>query len=414
MRKSISILLLYLVLTSVGTAQAGAIFLLISPSPTMNGIGEIGVCLPSDDIYAGYYNPANGIAAYSGRGFALSAMRTDWLEQLASDLTFEYSLAGVSILPAASPLQIVISHHKTYLDLGYLTRTGELGEYLGESHVFMKANSYLLTLGYTGRLGQIPIDLAMGIARKTATQHLGLIWTGTDQATSTDKMYDYGLLISAPFQVKGIPDKFDQYSIAIKPALGYSVSNIGGYISFIDAAPADPTPRYLRLGFSISAAVTMESGWNMITWKGGRAAGDMLIDTSDPDATPYPYQSGLGDIDIGKHIINSTPEAGIEIYRGSEITYFDLITIRTGRKIDLAGKLKPKEQGYGLHLKGILYFLDYLTGSTNHQEIAYYLDINYNYAVWNESDYGAVDGTTFEAYTLTINHIDQLLATIIK
>ncbi len=416
MRNPLSVLLLYLVLTSVGLAQseAGAIFLLIPPSPTMNGMGEIGVCLPSDDIYAGYYNPANGMAAYSGSSLALSNMQTGWLEALTSNLTLEYSVAGLGILPATSPLQIVISHHKTYLDLGYQIRTGEQGEFLGKSHTYMKANSYLLALSFAGKLGIIPIDLAMGIARKTVKQNLGLIGIGPGQATSTNKMYDYGLLISAPFQLRGIPDKFNQYSISIKPAIGYSVSNIGDYISFFDPAQADPTPRYLRLGLSISTAVTMESGWNIITWKGGRAAGDILIDLSDPDNTPYPYQSGLGDIDIVKHIVNSTPEAGVEINRGEEISYFDLVTIRSGRRIDIQGKVNLKEWGSGLHLKGFLYFLDYLTGSNNHWKIANYLDINYNYSVWYQSEYGALDGTTFESYTLTIKHIDQLLGYIIE
>ena len=278
----------------------------------------------------------------------------------------------------------------------------------------MKANSYLLALSFTRKLGEIPIDLALGIARKTVTQNLGLIGIGPGQATSTDKMYDYGLLISAPLQFKGFPSKFDQYSISIKPGLGYSVSNIGDYISFTDPDQADPTPRYLRLGLSLSTAVTMESGWNIIAWKGGRAAGDMLIDLSNPADTPYPYQSGLGDIDIGKHIVNSTPDAGIEIHRGEEISYFDLVTIRSGRRIDIQGKVNLKERGSGLHLKGLLYFLDYLTGSNNHRKIAYYLDINYNYSVWYQSEYGALDGTTFESYTLTIKHIDQLLGYIIE
>jgi|GEM_PF-3056707 hypothetical protein len=46
--------------SSIYSQSGGAIFLLIPPSPTMNGLGGIGVCLPSDDPYAGYFNPANG------------------------------------------------------------------------------------------------------------------------------------------------------------------------------------------------------------------------------------------------------------------------------------------------------------------------------------------------------------------
>ena len=60
--------------------EAGAIFLLISPSPTMNGMGGVGVSVPSNDNFSTHYNPANYIAPKGFLSFQTSIeRRVDWL-----------------------------------------------------------------------------------------------------------------------------------------------------------------------------------------------------------------------------------------------------------------------------------------------------------------------------------------------
>lgn len=41
--------------------EIGAEWLLTPTSPTFRGMGEIGVCLPSEDNSSRYFNPANGL-----------------------------------------------------------------------------------------------------------------------------------------------------------------------------------------------------------------------------------------------------------------------------------------------------------------------------------------------------------------
>jgi len=117
-------------LSSNKVSQVAATWLLIPVSPTLNSMGEIGICLPSDDIYAGYFNPANGIYGYHGLSLSYSGYKTNWLPQL-FDSKFGHSVLGLSILPKSLPFQMVFSLYQTILDLGLRT-----AYYHGFNYVF--------------------------------------------------------------------------------------------------------------------------------------------------------------------------------------------------------------------------------------------------------------------------------------
>ena len=85
------IILLLFIGLAWGQSNAGAMFLLISPSPTINGLGGSGVSLSTMDIYSSYYNPAQPRLP-NGFSFQYSDMKTNWLPGLADDLTLEYDV----------------------------------------------------------------------------------------------------------------------------------------------------------------------------------------------------------------------------------------------------------------------------------------------------------------------------------
>ena len=80
--KKLILLLTISMCFSVG--EAGAIFLLISPSPTMNALGGSGVSMISNDAYSVHYNPALP-PLQSGFSFTSSNSSTYWLPNLADD-----------------------------------------------------------------------------------------------------------------------------------------------------------------------------------------------------------------------------------------------------------------------------------------------------------------------------------------
>lgn len=97
MRKKSAVYLTILLFSVFAHAQseAGAIWLLISPSASMNGMGGVGVCLPDTDPVSAYFNPANGMLAYRGISIASSYMETDWLQNMASDIELSHSVPGL-------------------------------------------------------------------------------------------------------------------------------------------------------------------------------------------------------------------------------------------------------------------------------------------------------------------------------
>lgn len=393
-------------------SQAGAIFLLIQPSPTMNGLGGIGTCLPTDEPFAGYYNPANGIPQLRGVSFSSSKMNTDWLRRLVPSMSYSYGVKRLAIASRKLPVQFTLSQHKTFLDLGQQTRTDEQGNPISSfNSSYMKADAWTLALSYRGSIMRVPIDLSVGATRKTVVQKLVDLSIAPEggYAKATDEMTDYGVLLSVPLRFQRLRPFNQLLGISITPAFGYSVSNIGDEITFTGIDQGDPTPKYARTGLSVTADIAFKSEWKIIEWKGGRSAGDELIEPRDDWSKPFKYQTGLGDIDFVKHVIKSKPEDGIQISRGDEFTFFDFYTVRWGRYIDTEGHVRPFTRGYGYRASGLIRLISSLMGSPLLRVLSRYVDVRYDYSKWMVEPGHPLRDTDFAAWTITIKNMDQLL-----
>ena len=110
-------------------SRAGALFLLISPSVRVNGMGQAGVALPDEP--AGYYNP--GAAALASPAHTLQSRfylsEMPWLPALADGLSYNYfaGQAAVERVLGGGRLRAAFYGYRTKLDLGEQTRTDERG-----------------------------------------------------------------------------------------------------------------------------------------------------------------------------------------------------------------------------------------------------------------------------------------------
>lgn len=411
---------LYLLITAslFGQSSAGAIFLLIPPSPTMNGLGRgIGVSLPSDDPFAGYLNPANGLQLFEGNAFHYSKMKTRWLPNLADDMYLNYEVLNVGLLPQKYPVKAVLSYHETYLDLGEQIMMGNTpDDYLGTFRSYMKAEA--LTLGISFRknvIGKLPIDFSFGLTRKKAIQVLQ-VNSNTD-ARSSNVFYDFGTLISVPISsnyYSFIKNKEfnDDFELQITPSFGYSISNIGGYVEFL---LADPSPRYLRTGLSSTIILSYKSLWNIIEWKGGRSASDELAVPRYSRDDPIKYQSGFdNDIDFMRNIVRSKSDSAITIHRGDELTLFEIYTVRFGREIDVTGRIDLVTSGYGYNSTGIFKILYFLLDEPIFKQIPDYIVFKYDYSILEENVTHPLNNTKFDSFSITFNNIDRLIMNLSK
>ena len=88
--------LITIIITSLfAVGEASAIFLLISPSATANGLGGSGVSNNTYDIYSSFFNPAHS-KLFDGLSIQYSGMKTNWLPNLADDLILESNVKKIS------------------------------------------------------------------------------------------------------------------------------------------------------------------------------------------------------------------------------------------------------------------------------------------------------------------------------
>jgi hypothetical protein len=414
MKSYVRILLIFIFLFPVhlfSQSEAGAIFLLIKPSPTMNGMGNIGVALPSLDPYVAYYNPANGIIPYKGYAFSYSNEMVQWLPGLASDIFYNYQVVNVGITPLTHPYQTVLSYHKTFLDLGDQVLTNAQGEIIDVLKSYMKADALTLGVNRIWKFKNSQLHISLGLTRKYVEQLLGAS-IYRHETRSKNTFFDIGTLISVPQGLKNVIQLLNT-DILITPSFGYSMSNIGENVKFFDEQ-GDPSPRYVRTGVALSVSVLYKSILTLVEWKGGRTASDLLVEVEVDSGFPYfqshySYQYGLGDINFMKNIIWSEPDEEIEVNRGTELNILNILYLRAGREINISGRINIRNSGYGLRLKGILDILHFITKNPSISFLNRHLDLRYNFSRLGEKPGHPLENTRFQSISLIINNIEELL-----
>lgn len=405
MRYLLPILLSISFIFSVG--EAGAVFLLISPSPIANGYGGSGASVPTFDIYSSFYNPAHSLIPL-GASFQFSRMETAWLPNLADDLSLEYEVQSIGYngfdLGENFRLQLLISELKTNLNLGEQLGTDEMGNELGIFRSYMKANSSTLSVGIQSN--RYPVFFSIGRTTKTAKQVLTDAGTGFGSGggspSSLDSFSDWGFrLLIDDFEIPRIN------SLTATCGVGYSKSNIGDFIYFDGySSQGDPAPRNARLGLTVGFKINILDNYN-IELKAIREVEDLLVTATESERV---YQDGLlGDINILKHIIGGKADEEVTIHRGMELTLFDFYSVRTGSLIDIAGKIEATSVGHSINIGNYIGILGKLLFFSDKLNALNYFNIEYSYSREFAGLYHARDNISYSDLRISINNIDKLL-----
>ena len=223
-------------------------------------------------------------------------------------------------------------------------------------------------------------------------------------------VFDFGFLLNIPV-IKLIDDEANLELFENVPSIpffnfsiGYSQLNIGDEIYYIDPAQADPLPRTARLGYGLSTGIdlkieemilrALELGFTV-------DAEDILV-TRSMDTTgrsKLEYQSFLGDIDIGRNIIQMKGDENVLSRSGFRLDLIETLNVTWG-KYSGRGFGSLKTNGIVIRSKGLLKLLDKFTSDPTMNYIANHFDIRYYKSTYNIDNW---DERNFEGIALVIN-----------
>lgn len=397
--------------------SSGVLFLLISPSPSANGMGNTYSALGSDDPMAMFFNPAfAGLLAkdhYFGGGFY--PQRTAWLSSLADGMTYSHQSyhAGWNFnhLKVKIPVSVGISYSRTFFDAGEMVITGESDpEPLGFYMSWDRAHTFSV-----GFCIDYYIRLSAGMSLKYIESNLFATMVGGNVVESPGKgdATDYGFIVQLPVvealqKIWNVPiyiiPQIQPYMI---PGFTYSEANIGDGISYTQPVLKDPLPRVARAGVGLEGGfIWMKENvpWRLAGFKWASEAEDDLVQREGANVT---YQKGLGDIDFFHDVLGGKANHNIIKHEGVELHLLDLLHFRSGRYEDRTGSVCYKTGGFGLQLSGLFktfrFFFPRLNQNRFLRFITERLDIRYHESEYrfSPSDH-PLAGTRYRGFSIMI------------
>ncbi len=324
--KTISLIFVLLFSLASFTFPQGAAavpFLSIQQSPFLQGAGQTGVAIITDDPIGFYYNPAVlGFTAKSNHvSFLFLPKKVEWLNFYGIQ-TNSYGLNIGYNFDKKLPLS---------LGIGFIHNRFSYSDFEDDSF-----NSFSV-----GASLNYPVSFSLGFSLKKFSSIIrGTTRVSPDSISSSEASgtaYDFGALVNVP--VSDLLFKNTRYDLKdnsfITPkfnfALGYSLTNLGKEISYSDPAQQNPIPRTARLGYSFNL------GFNFNINKKTISLFDYTFTAEASDLLPQrdsnrnlTYKGLLGDINIGKNLIQLKGDNNASIHKAHVFNLFETIRIAFG------------------------------------------------------------------------------------
>jgi len=399
-----------------GPGFSGSYFLSLQPSIRANGMAGASAAAAENDALALASNPGHLGVMMAERYFsaAFYPAKTNWLPQLAPDLTYDAKtfLFGFNLkrLSRKIPITLGVGYTKVFINLGEQIITGELDPTpLGVFQSWERANLWsagagidcLIKAGIGWNFKNLESNLAPQVAN---TAQAG---DGRTQANSRD----FGFAASAP--LVEIAAQVTKKSFKIKPGLqpffdagfGYAQSNIGHAVASIDGAQAEPLSKVSRSGISFKAGLLLSL--SRLRWR--IFSVERVNEAEQTSAGKFRfggirYTPRRGDINIWKHVILGKGSPALIAKKGWEFDFFELLSIRAGRYFDPSGRVSYKTSGFGVRLAGVLKYQRYFNpqGNSVLNFISRHFEGEYEFSRINAGEGHPLEGTKYRGIRLSI------------
>jgi hypothetical protein len=378
-----AILLLLATNFSFSQGEAAIPFLVFPVSPAQNAMGATGTSLPTDDTYGFLFNPAQlGYTSQSNNlSFIFYPSKIEWENFNQASLNGMGLNLGYNFKNLLNfPLSVGIGFANPEINYGeYTTTSGNDPTPTGTFEPKDYYYAYSLGIGI-----DYYIQFYAGITYKNVTSVLSDQPAGEMGGSGKAEVsaIDYGFLLNFPI-IRLIDENLNFEIIQNVPtspylnfSLGYAISNIGDEIYYIDPAQADPLPRTARLGYGVSTGIKMQFEkfvLNAFDIAFTVDAEDILIER---DSLGSHYQSGLGDIDFSKNVIQIEGDENVVSHAGLQISLLETVVLRSGH---FSGKNfgEIETNGIEIRVKGLLKLLEGLSDSPAITFISDHFDFRY-------------------------------------
>jgi hypothetical protein len=393
-------------------SEAAVLFLLISPSPLANGMGETYGNIASTDPMASIFNPAYlGIFSKS-QNFGLSYSKANWLPKVTNDLyhksfslNFGYTFKNV-------PVTLGIGYHHVYFDLGKQVLMNEFGDAIEtfESHEKADVISFSALWDYY-------ILASVGFSYKFIESNLASFRedSGMGDGKASAKAYDFGIALKFPvFDILAKKTNRQIYALPhvapfLEPGLSYSVTNIGDEITYTDETQADPLPRTVFTGINIAAGLKYENTnhpFNILSFRWAQEANDLLVERAGENIK---YSSGFKDIDFVENVLLGKSNAKIITNNGWELGFAEIFYLRKGDYQDFEGKVKFDTDGWGINfmqpIRLLLDFTNFKIENGIFRALVDNLDVEFHRSKFQAEKEHPLDNIEFNGLSLKLKNI---------
>lgn len=372
--------------------------------------------LPTDDPYGTYYNPAQignfGRSTNFAAHFYLNDVtRLSQFGQLNFlDMFYNSTALGLGynlqkIYPKV-PLSIGLGYIRTNYEIKRHHVTDENGNDLGTftSLESVDAFSIGLTLDYV-------VLFSLGYTFKQIDSQLFdrhiQVGAETRGGSSNANAGDFGLQLILPL-IKSY-EYFSEKKVLIRNklqpvldiSLGYTLSNIGDGMTYIDESRPDPLPRQARLGYAVSVGfkqITPDINIRLFRFDWSSEARDILIQR---DPAGFTYRSSPGDIKFWDHVILAKSDEDVQIYQGWRLGAFESIRYSRGRFQSLYSNEFQKTWGLVISTKGLSKYLKTLSNNNIVGFILKHFELRYSQSSF-ETDNDPENNGTFHGLALYI------------
>ncbi len=395
-------------------SKAALLFLVISPSARINGMGGAGVAVPDEPI--GYYNPA--APAIYARDYNISYVayteRANWFPLLVSDLYYSYSglqigadlaalrsffresKGGMASDPARLlrrlkrdvSVGVALSRYKTELDMGTQIVTNEYGVEIGSFRSMDKATNTAISVN-----AHFLVDFSAGMTLIEYESDLAPFGAGIekDRGIVKGSARNYGLMMRLPLikAFETLSGQSVKLPNGLRPILvstyGVSWNNRGDGVPYIDARQTDPLPRNKETGHSIELGVSMN--YRNISLDLFR-----VLIASEKERTQ----------------IADSQKSDVTDKSGTELEVLETFVFRSGKYDDDPGHVHMSTSGITIKSDGLMKLLRSLhaDGENADPDILSFITRHLSIA-WHKSTYQAdhtpEDGTEFEQITLSLS-----------